>query len=274
MGTEHIAILVATGLVVGFAAGLLGLGGAFFLTPVQYFVFTSMGLSSEIAIKMAFGTTLLIILPTAASGTWQHNKKKAIQWRAALTMGSFAMIGGYIGSTLAVLLPGSYLKVAFGGVALAVAIRMLIATPIDVEQAPRGNLWLWLACAFPVGIITGILGIGGGVIMIPLMVFVLRFGMHMAVANSLAMMILTSIGGIVGYVIHGLNVPGLPAYSLGYVYLPAWLPLTITCCGMAPIGAIVSHKLPAKQLKYIFIALMFYMGLRMVGLFDFLGLPL
>ena len=95
--------------------------------------------------------------------------------------------------------------------------------------------------------------------------------MHSAVATSLAMMIFTSIGGVIGYIVNGLGVPNLPAYSIGYVNLPAWFLLAVTGVGMAQVGAITAHKLPAKQLRYIFIAVMFYMGLKMLGLFDWLG---
>ncbi|GAG37210.1 unnamed protein product, partial [marine sediment metagenome] len=66
----------------------------------------------------------------------------------------------------------------------------------------------------------------------------------------------------------------LPAYSIGYVNLTSWFLLAVTSIGMAQVGAITTHKLPAKQLRYIFIAVMFYMGLKMVGVFDWLGWPI
>ena len=65
MADIHIVILLATGIVAGFASGLLGIGGGFIMTPAQYLVFADMGLTVDMAIKMAFGTTLMVILPTA-----------------------------------------------------------------------------------------------------------------------------------------------------------------------------------------------------------------
>ena len=88
------------------------------------------------------------------------------------------------------------------------------------------------------------------------------------------MMIFTSLGGVIGYIVNGLGVPGLPAYSIGYVNLPAWALLVVTSIGMAQVGAMTAHKLPARQLRYIFIAVMFYMGLNMLGVFDWLGWPI
>jgi len=274
MTIAHIIILLVTGIGVGFAGGLLGLGGCFIMTPVQYMIFTNMGIPTDIAIKLAFGTNLLVVLPTAASGAWRHSKKGAVWWRVAIIMGSCGLIAALGGATLATHLPGVALKIAFGAVIFASAIRMLTARPSPVELEPKDNPWLWVAWAIPIGMVTGIIGIGGGVLMVPVMVLALKFKMHNAVATSLAMMIFTSIGGVIGYIINGLSVPNLPAYSIGYVNLPSWFLLAVTSVGMAQVGAITAHKLPAKQLGYIFIAVMFYVGLKMLGVFDWLGWPI
>ena len=244
------------------------------MTPVQYGIFTAMGIPTDMAIKLAFGTNLLVVLPTAASGAWRHSKKGAVWWKAAIIMGGCGLIAAYGGATLATHLPGAVLKIAFGAVILAGGIRMLTARPPKIEQEPKDNPWLWAAWAIPIGIITGIIGIGGGVLVIPVLVLALRFKMHNAVATSLAMMIFTSVGGVAGYIINGLGVPNLPDYSMGYVNLPAWFLLAVTSVGMAQVGAVAAHRLPAKQLRYIFIAVMFYMGLKMIGIFDWLGLPI
>jgi uncharacterized membrane protein YfcA len=85
-------------------------------------------------------------------------------------------------------------------------------------------------------------------------------------------MIASSIGGVIGYAVNGLGVEGLPAYSIGYVNLVSWLALAVTSVPMAQVGAMAAHRLPAKELKYVFIAVMVYMGLKMIGVFGWLGL--
>jgi hypothetical protein len=272
--TAHILILLATGIGVGFAGGLLGLGGAFIMTPVQYLVFTNMGLPTDLAIKLAFGTSLLVVLPLAASGAWRHSLKGAVRWKAAFIMGGCGSVFAFGGATLAAHLPGAGLKLAFGAIILLSALRMLTAPPPDAAKAPREKPWLLVAWAIPIGFACGILGIGGGIVMIPVLVLALRFRMHNAVGTSLAIMLFTAVGGAIGYLIHGLGVTGLPEYSIGYINLPSWGLLAVASVGMAQLGAVVAHKLPAKQLKYIFIAVMLYMGLKMLGLFDWLGWPL
>ncbi len=105
MTIAHIIILLGTGVGVGFASGLLGLGGGFIMTPVQYVLFTNMGMSTDIAMKLAFGTSLLVILPTTVSGAWRHHKKGAVRWKAAVIMGSCGFIAAFGGATLATYLP-------------------------------------------------------------------------------------------------------------------------------------------------------------------------
>jgi hypothetical protein len=274
MTTAHIIILLVTGIGAGFASGLLGVGGGLIMTPVQYLIFTGMGIPTDVAIKLAFGTSLLVILPTAASGAWRHSKKGAVWWRAAIVMGSCGLITAFSGATLATHLPGTGLKIAFGAIILVSSIGMLTYQPPQIEEEARDNPWLWVAWAIPIGMVTGIIGIGGGILMVPVMVLALRLRLHNAIATSLAVMIFTSTGGVIGYLINGLGVPNLPAYSIGYVNLPAWFLLAVTSVGMTQVGAITAHKLPAKQLSYIFVALMFYMGLKLLGVFDWLGWPI
>ncbi len=268
MAISHIIILVITGIGVGFFSGLGGVGGGFIMTPVQYMIYTAMDVPTDIAIKLAFGTSLLAILPIAASGAWRHSKKGAVWWRVAIIFGSCSFIAAFGGATIATHLPGTGLKMAFGAAALATGIRMLIAKPPQIKQEPKDNPWLWVAWAIPIGLIAGILGIGGGILAVPILVLALKFEMHQAVATSLAMMIFSSIGGVIGYIINGLGIPNLPPYCIGYVNLPAGFLLAITGVGMAQVGAITAHKLPDKQLRYIFVAVMFYMGLKMLGVFD------
>ncbi|MFC1897816.1 sulfite exporter TauE/SafE family protein [Chloroflexota bacterium] len=268
-----IIILLGTGVGVGFASGLLGVGGGFIMTPVQYLLFTNMGISANIALKMAFGTSLLVILPTVVSGTWRHHKKRAVWWKAALVMGPCGAVAAFGGATLATYLPEETLKIVFAVVVLASGIRMLIRRPLESEQEAKYKPWLWIAWAIPIGLITGLTGLGGGVVAVPVMVLALKFKMHNAVATSLAMIIFNSAGGVIGYIINGLGVPDLPAYSIGYVNLPAWFLLAVTSIGMAQVGAMAAHKIPARQLRWIFIVVQFYVALRMMGVFDWLGWP-
>ncbi|MHC1630941.1 MAG: sulfite exporter TauE/SafE family protein [Methanotrichaceae archaeon] len=269
-----IAILILTGTAVGFASGLLGVGGCFIMIPVQIWVFTSLGVPLDIAVKQAFGTNLLVVLPTAMSGAWGHSKRNVVLWQAGITLGVVGAMGAVIGATIAAQLPGAMLKVVFGVAILLGGVRMLTAKPVKVEEDPVDNPLILAAWALPMGIVTGIIGIGGGILMIPVMVLALKFKIHNAVGTSTAMMIFTTIGGVVGYVLNGLQVPDLPIYSIGYVNLAAFVALAMTSTPMALIGVRAAHRLPAAKLRNVFILVMFYVALKMIGVFSWLGLPI
>jgi len=269
----HILILLAAGAGTGFASGLLGIGGGAVMVPVSYWLILTMNVPPDIAIRIAFGTSLLVILPTTISGSWSHNKRKAVRWKTALILGSCALAGGLVGATLATHLPEKILKLGFGGLILAIALWMglRLMPKLGREDAePRENLALVAACGFPIGIVSGLTGIGGGVLIVAVLVLALSFPMHIAVGTSVASIILASLGGIVGYIVNGLGVPDLLPYSLGYVNVPIWLCLAATSIPMAQLGARAAHALPAKPLRYIFIAFMVYAGLEMIGVLNWI----
>lgn len=270
----HIIILLVTGTVTGLTSSILGLGGAFIMTPVQYAIFSGMGIPTDTAIRLAFGTNLLVILTTAISGTWRYQLRRVVFWKAATIMGGCSLVGSLVGATLATHLPGHVLKITFGVLIIFAGIRMLIAKQPEIDSAPKTNPWLWAAWALPMGIAAGLLGIGGGILAIPILTIALRFKMHDAVTTSLAMMIFTSIGGVIGYIANGIGAPNLPAYSFGYTYIPSWLLLAVTSIGMAQVGAMVAYRIPTRQLTYAFILIAFYLGLRMIGLFEWLDWPI
>jgi len=272
--TAQIIALLVTGVAVGFASGMLGVGGCFIMVPVQYWALTSIGVDSTVAIRIAFGTNLLVVLPTAFSGAMTHHKKGAVLWKAGVTFGIAGAFGAFFGAFIASHLPGKVLTVAFGLAVILGAIRMLTAKPPQITDEPSNSIAAFILWGIPLGIVSGIVGIGGGVLMIPIMVYFMKFKMHQAVGTSTALMIFTAMGGSLSFLINGLGVSGLPPYSTGYLNWLQWVLLAGCSIPMAIVGAKVAHLLPAKQLKYIFIAVMFYMGLKMVGVFAWLNLPI
>lgn len=270
----YILILLFTGIIVGFASGLLGVGGGFIMVPVQYWVLTSMGYDPQISILVTFGTNIAVVLPTAISGAYGHNKRGTVVWNAALIMGITGFFSAIAGGYAATLVPGEWLKVIFGAVILISAARMLTARPPGVDKPVVNNTLMYIICGIPIGFISGMIGIGGGVVLIPVMIYVLHFKILNAIGTSTALMVFSAFGGTIAYIMNGLSAAGLPEYSFGYVNLLQWVLLAVPGIIMAQSGVRVAHKLPAKQLKYVFIAVMIYMGLKMSGVFTFFGLLL
>jgi len=266
-------ILLGAGAGTGFISGLLGIGGGVVMVPVTYWLILGMDIAPDIAIRIAFGTSLLVILPTVISGSWRHNREKAVRWKTALILGSTALVGGLVGASLAAHLPEQILKTGFGALILAIALWMGLGVMPRLRREgvqQRENLGLIAACGFPIGVVSGLTGIGGGVLIVAVLVLALNYPVHTAVGTSVAAIILGSLGGIAGYIVNGLGVPELLPYSIGYVNLPIWLCLAATSMPMAQLGARAAHALPAKPLMVIFIAFMVYAGLEMIGVFHWI----
>lgn len=244
------------------------------MAPVQYWVYLEMGLPSDVALRVAFGTNLLVFLPTAASSAWGHQRRGAVWWKAAMVLGVCAFFGAFGGATAAAQISASVLKTIFGATMLIIAISMLLAEPSTTVEEPRDSIWPWIACALPVSFMAALIGIGGGLFMVPIMVLVFKFRMHLAVGTSAAMMVMTCLGGLAGYMIYGGGVAGIPSPSIGYVYIWAWLCLVTTSMAAVSLGVRAAHRLPAKQLSWIFSAIVLYVGLKMLGLFSWLGWPI
>lgn len=270
----HIAALLCTGLVQGLVSGVLGAGGGWIMTPVQFWVYEDMGIPTDIAIRMAFATGLLVIVPTAAASAWGHNRRGFVWRQAVLVFGVWGLMASFAGATVASHVSAAPLKIVFGVTVVTVAVRMLMRTHSSNDERPAYRPWLWTAWAIPIGFLAGLIGVGGGVFLVPAMTLFLGFPIHLAVGTSAASIAMISIGGIAGYIFSGVGVSGIPSPSIGYVYIWPWLCLTASSIVMTQVGVRAAHRLPAKYLAWIFSAVALYIGLRMIGVFEWLGWPL
>lgn len=270
----YILILICTGVVVGFTTGLLGIGGGFLLVPILYFLLLNQGIEPTLAIRMAFGTSLAIIIPTAISSAIAHHREQQVVIKASLFMGGVGFIGALLGGYVASHTPGDILRTIFALLMMTVALRMLLFSEKEVSTDRKESIILFLLVGFVAGIMSGLVGVGGGIILIPAMVFLMGYGIRYAAGTSSAVIILTSLGGIISYIINGWGVPDLPAYSVGYINLLALLFIAIFSIPLAQVGTLVSRKVPENILRYIFVIIMVFISLQMLGIFQWLGIPL
>ncbi len=268
-GIEYISLLALTGICAGFASGLLGVGGSFIMVPMQLWLLASYGIDPTISMRIALATSLAVIMPTAMSGALGHCKRGAIDWDAGLRLGASGALGAFAGGSLAAHLSSGTLRMAFGIVVLFGAARMFVQPKVG-HFASKANWALW---GIGIGFICGITGIGGGVIIVPVMVMILGIDMHRAVGTSSFAIVLISMGGVLSYILSGLGAPDLPPHSLGYVNLVQWAFIAGTSVPSAQLGVVISHKLPGVWLRRVLVVLMLYTGLKMMGILGG-GLPI
>lgn len=264
---------MATGTFVGFASGLLGVGGGFIMVPVQFFLLTSMGVAPDTAIRVAFATSLAVILPTALNGAYGHWRRGAVMVVPSIFLGTAGLCGGIIGAGIASKTSAAILSFTFGLLALFSALWMVGSRYSEIEEGVSSSKPAYIFWGFMGGFSSGLLGIGGGVVMVPILNILLKFPIHKAIGTSTAFIVFASIGGIITYIFTGISTTGLPPYSVGYINLVQLVVLAVFSIPMARVGVKTAHKLSGKKLRYLFAILLSYIALKMIGVFQWFNLP-
>ncbi|MCF0227054.1 MAG: sulfite exporter TauE/SafE family protein [Methanobrevibacter sp.] len=262
----YIIGLALIGIIAGFASGLLGVGGGFLIVPLQLFLMESMDIDPRVSMLVALGTSLAIMIPTSISGAYRHSKSNSNMVKPGIKLGIFGIIGSFIGGQLASVLPTDILQIVFGIFLIFIAIYNFVTiNKPDSKALVKFNLVNTAIFGILIGLLSGLLGIGGGVVLIVVLTAILGFAMVDAVGISLVYICLTAIGGVISYIYSGWGVNTLP-YSIGYISIINLFFIAVFSVPLAYFGANVSHKLPAKRLKQIFSIILVYIGLKMLGI--------
>lgn len=259
---EVVIIYLLLGAFAGLVAGLLGVGGGLIIVPVLVFIFTGQGVAEHLIVHLAVGTSLATIVFTSISSVRAHHQHGAVLWPVFWQLTPGIVIGAWLGALFADVLASDQLRRFFGVFELLVAIQMTFnVKPRPHRQLPgRAGM---VGAGSVIGAISAIVGIGGGTMTVPFLVWC-NVAMRKAVATSSACGLPIAVAGATGFIVTGWNAVDLPVYSSGYVYWPAFIGIVIASVLSAPLGARLAHRLPAAQLKRIFAVLLYILGLRML----------
>jgi uncharacterized membrane protein YfcA len=188
-----------------------------------------------------------------------------VLWREATIMGLSGLLASFGGAALASHLSAFILSKIFGVVVIIGALRTYKAPAVTKTDEISPNQSSYVFAGILIGFFSGLLGIGGGVIGVPIMLIFLHFDMLKAVGTSSAVIIFTSFGGSLGYIINGWGQPGLPSYSLGYINLLNWVLLAIPGFIAARKGSEIAHLVNPEYMEHLFVILIIYTGLKMIG---------
>jgi len=243
--------MAVTGLAAGFVAGLLGVGGGIIIVPVLDLVLGIFGVDPSIRMKIAVATSLATIILTSVSSARAHYKKGAIDFGILKSWGPMIFVGVVIGTLIAGLVDGRVLSLVFAVVALLVAANMILRAQSHALLPNFPNLAVKSGLGVVVGLISAMMGIGGGTLSVPILT---AFGtdIRRAVATGAAIGFVIAIPGTIGYVIAGWGATGLPPGSLGYVNLLAFACIVPLSMFAAPFGARTAHAIDRKYLSYGF----------------------
>jgi uncharacterized protein len=214
------------------------------------------------AVHLALGTSITTMLFTSVASVRSHHLHNAVSWPTLRIMAPGLLAGTFGGALLAGKLDVRLLSIAFTALIYYYSFQMLRAQTPHAERALPGATALSSFGAF-VGFISSLSATGGAAVVVPFLVK-RNVKIHQAIGTAAAVGWPIAAAGAAGYVIGGLHGAGLPAYSLGYVYLPALAGVVIASVVVAPLGASLAHRTPGNTLKKIFAVVLFSLATLMV----------
>lgn len=257
-----LAAYFAAGALVGFLAGLLGIGGGMSLVPILSALFAAQALVPEHTVHLALGTGMASILFTSTSSVREHHRHGGVDLAIVRRM-----VPGMVAGTLLSTLGSGWIEQR----TLALAFAVIVfggATQILLGRKPAPGRTLPAAPALfgigaVIGTLSGLVSAGGTFLTVPLLLYC-GVPMHTAIGTSAAIGIPVAAIGTVGFVLAGLRVDGLPAGSIGFVYLPALALVVAASVFTARLGARAARQLPVVALKRVFAGLLYLLVAKMV----------
>ena len=258
---ENILIYLLLGSFAGILAGLLGVGGGLIIVPVLAWFFASQHFPPELLMQLAVGTSLATIIPTSISSIHAHHKKAAVLWTVFLSLIPGIIIGALLGAVIADQLPSHTLKLIFAIFVLMVAAQLFFGIKPHASRGMPGQFGRGIAGTV-IGSLSAIVGIGGGSLTVPYLL-INNIKIQQAIATSSACGLPIAMAGAFGFIITGWNT-NIPEYSLGYVYLPAFITISISSVLFAPLGAHWAYKVDGVKLKKGFAIFLLIVGVKML----------
>jgi uncharacterized membrane protein YfcA len=259
---DFLLYYVLIGLLAGFLAGLLGIGGGLVFVPALVVLFSAQEFSETVIMPLALGTSLAAIVFTSLSSAAAHHARRAVNWQALRGMTPGVVSGAFLSAAIAAHVPSTWLKLVFAVYAALAATQLLCDLKPLAPRSLPGRAGL-IAAGCVVGGVSGLAGAGGAVTCIPLLVW-WSIPARSAIGTAAAIGIPVSVGGTAGYIVGGWPLESLPAASLGFVYLPALILMVAASMLTAPVGARVSHALPVPALQKLLATVLYAITVRML----------
>ncbi|TYC51518.1 sulfite exporter TauE/SafE family protein [Rhodobacterales bacterium] len=255
--------LVATGVVAGIIAGLLGVGGGIVIVPVLYYMFTALNIDPDVLMHVAVGTSLATILATGASSAKAHYNRGSVDMDLLKRWWWAIAIGVVAGATLAGNISGGALTLVFGIVAIAVSANMLLRKNGAHLADSLPGTPVKEILGFLIGGISVMMGIGGGTLGVPTLTL-FNYPIRKAVGTAAAIGLIIAVPGTLLSIYFGWGEEGRPPFSLGYVNMIGFLLIIPASTLAAPLGAKIAHAIDPSKLKLVFALFLGFTGLRMI----------
>lgn len=258
-----VAALIAAGLLAGLIGGLFGVGGGVVIVPALYLMLSALQVDHDVRMKVCVATSISSIMATSWRSLSTHANAGAVDFGMLKAWTPWIALGAAVGSVIAGFVSATALVIVFGCGMLLIAAQMAFGNP---DWRIAGALPTGLArsaLALGIGVLSAMMGIGGGSFGVPLMTLTGR-SIRQAVATASGFGAAIALPATLGYIATGWGRAGLPIGSLGFVNLPGFIALAGLTAITAPIGARLAHKLDQRLLKTAFAAFLAFTALNML----------
>jgi uncharacterized membrane protein YfcA len=257
--------IVFAGALTGVFAGLLGIGGAAISVPVMYEIFRLVGVSDDVRMQLCVGTALALIVPTSIRSYFAHRSRGAVDDSVLRRWAIPIVLGVCAGAGIAYFASANFFKLIFSVLALLMAARLLFGREswrLGKELPGTAGM---SATGFGIGLISALMGIGGGAYATMVMTLYGRT-IHQSIATSAGVGVLISVPGVVGYMLAGLPHQALmPPLSVGYVSFLAAALFAPSSVLAAPYGARLAHSWPRRRLEIAFAIFLMTISFRFLA---------
>lgn len=265
LNIEWILLYIALGGFVGFMGGLLGVGGGGILVPLLASLLVYQGIGGDEVVHLSLGTSLMCMIISSIASIRAHASRKAVVWKVVGGMAPGIILGALLTTQVAANLKSSYIAIFMALFMALVAVQMFVNWKPKPSLKPitfRGLLTVGVA----IGLISALAAVGGGFLTVTYLSYK-NIVMKRAVGTSATIGLPIAISGTIGYMISGWSKTLSAPYTIGFIYLPAFLAISIASFIAAPYGARYSHRLPEAYLKKIFAVISLILSLTMLRSF-------
>lgn len=256
----EVAAYLAIGAATGFFAGLLGIGGGTILVSSLALMFAAQGIPATYVMHMAIGTSLAAIVAGAWASFRTHHRHGAVDWTVVRAMVPGVLAGALAGGAGSRWLSTGFLKAFFLVFLVVVTAQMVFGMKPKAGRALPGRAGL-AGTGVLIGASSSLFGGGAAAAGVPFFTWC-GMTMHNAIGTVSALGFPLAIAGSLGYVIAGWGIGGLPRWSAGFVYLPAFVVISAASMLVAPFGARLAHRLKGPTLRRIFAVFLLAIGAK------------
>jgi len=260
---EWLLSFLLLGSFIGFMAGLLGIGGGGIMVPVLTSIFLQQDIPIKDVVHLALGTSMASIIVTSISSLRAHNAKGGVVWVVVKRMAVGIILGAFLATFFVAALSTAYLAIFFAIFMAYVSLQMFLDKKPKPSRALAGNMGLFMAGS-GIGAVSALVSIGGGSLTVPYLTWQ-NVEAKKAIGTSAAIGLPLSIAGTLGYLINDGVGSSLQGFTIGFVYLPAVLLISIASFFTAPYGVLLAHKLPVSVLKKVFSILLIILSIKMLA---------